>query len=554
MLTRLHIRHFGLIAEAEVTAANGFTVFTGETGAGKSMLIDALSLALGARGGAGFVRQGTDSASIEAEFTLPAKHALWPQLAEMGIENEDDTLTLRRQLLADGKTRCFMNGAKVTQAQLKDIGEQLVDIHGQQDQQILLRPVEHAGLLDRFGGHTTIADEVRTLASQWLNLQSQIEALQNRAAAREREIDLLTAFVAELDKLNPQPDEETALAEERQQLMQNQRLVSLMGDVVGSFGDGEMVLRLNSGHRRLSSAGDALGEEGTKLSERLADVITQLADVEADLQAFQRNTLPDNNRLEEVDGRLHALRAAARKHGVPVIELPAKAEAMRAELAQLQNMEESLAAFERDSKAVQATYVEAASRLSAARTSSATRLAEKIEGMLARLHMPQARFEARLIEGDGTPNLHGAEHVEFYVRTNPGSPYAPLVKAASGGEVSRLMLALEVVFFAMLPPQTLVFDEADTGVGGAVAEAMGQCLAELGKHHQVFAITHLPQVAACARAHLKISKMSDDTQTTTEVVALDGSAREDEIARMLAGAKITDAARAAARSLLEGGA
>lgn len=552
MLTRLYIRHFGLIAQAEVTAADGFTVFTGETGAGKSMLIDALSLALGARGGAGFVRQGTDSATIEAEFTLPASHSLWLQLTGLGVENEDDTLTLRRQLMADGKTRCLMNGCKVTQTQLKEIGEQLVDIHGQQDQQILLRPVAHAGLLDRFGGHTTIADEVRAYASQWQQLQQEITALQSRASAREREIDLLTTFVAELDKLNPQPDEETILADERQQLMQNQRLVGLMGEVVAAFGDGELVANLNSAQRRMNTAAEIAGEEGQKLADRMADLITQLADFEADLQTFQRDKLPDSSRLEEVDGRLHALRAAARKHGVPVVELIAKAEAMRTELHQLQNMEESLANFEKQSQEFAAKYAEAAARLSKARTQAAAKLAQKIEDMLGRLHMPQARFEARLQAGDGTPNIHGAEHVEFYVRTNPGSPYAPLVKAASGGEVSRLMLALEVVFFAMLPPQTLVFDEADTGVGGAVAEAMGQCLAELGKHHQVFAITHLPQVAACARAHLKISKMSDDTQTTTEVKALEGDARTDEIARMLAGAKITDAARAAARSLLEG--
>lgn len=553
MLAKLVIRNFGLIAHAEITAGAGFTVFTGETGAGKSMLIDALSLALGVRGGAGFVRADADSASIEATFHIPSQHRVRSRLEDHGIDHDDDELSLRRQMMADGKTRCFINGLKTTQQALKDIGEMLVDIHGQQDQQILMRPAMHTRLLDRFAGHLELADNVKKAYQHWAKIAQEITQLEAKEEAREKEIDLLQAYVAELDKLAPQEDEETALAEERQTLMAREQLVKTVGDVIATFGDGNMVSQLNWAQRRLAQVADKAGEEAVALTDRLADIASNLADVEADISRLTEMDMEDVQRLDMLDERLHKLRALARKHNVAVTELPQTQQQLQEQLNNLQNMSENLSKLQRDLTQAEKAFNALADELTAKRQKASIALAKKVEEVLAHLHMPHAKFKAELVahEQKHAPHASGHEDIEFYVQTNPGSPFAPLIKAASGGEISRIMLALEVVFFASMPNQTLIFDEVDTGVGGAVAEAVGRCLAQLGQSHQVFAITHLPQVAARAKAHLKIKKTTSGETTTTDIQALTAKSREDEIARMLAGADITSAARSAAKSLLE---
>jgi DNA repair protein RecN (Recombination protein N) len=552
MLERLFIRDFGLIAKTELTLTGGFTVFTGETGAGKSMLIDALSLALGARAGNGFIRTGAEQATIEATFALPPSHPVCKQLAAMAIELEDGTLTLRRVVGADGKTRCFANGVKITQSDMKDLGDSLTDIHGQHDHQMLLRPTAHPDLLDRFGGLRDQRKAVKAAYAAWRAAVAELEGLKTRAAERDREAALLAAYIAELEALDPQTGEETTLAEERQRLMAGEQLVTAFDGVRQALsGDVDVVSQLGRAERALGQVAAKGGADIEKLADRLSEVSTLVADVVADIEHAASTCEPDPQRLEQVEERLYALRDCARKHATTPDLLPQTLATLTQQADQLAHVEENMTRLEAAVAAARAEVTTACAALTKGREKAAKTLKGEVEAVLARLKMPDARFEARLIplaEDDYTAT--GAERVEFYVATNPGTPFAPLVKAASGGEVSRLMLALKVVFYQSMPAMTLVFDEIDTGVGGAVAEAVGLCMADIAKHHQVFAITHQPQVAARGAGHIRIAKAVTAGSTATSVAPLAGDDRLDEIARMLSGAEVTKAAREAAASLL----
>ena len=553
MLTRLFIRHFALIDEAELQFSSGFTVFTGETGAGKSMLIDALSLALGARGGIGFIHKEADQATIEATFELPAGHRLGEALAETGVDFEDDELVLRRQLLKDGKTRCFLNGCRISQAQLQAIGERLVDIHGQHDHQLLLRATSHGMLLDRFGGHLNLVEQVQGTYRQWHTAVTELQRLQEKSATREHELALLSSYVNELEAFRPQAGEEAELDEARRELMGRERTVGALQEALELFSESAPSAKWGRVEKALAALVGTAGDNLSGLLEQVSEAAALSADVEAALEQYASAAEPDPAQLEQVDERLHQLRQLARKHKVAPDDLLAKLEELQAELEQLENAETSMTDLEALVVKERAAFEKACQALTAARQKVAAVLAGKVEAVLAQLKMPTVRFAAQLQDLPNADwNRHGAEQVAFYVQTNPGTPLAPLVKAASGGEVSRLMLALKVVFFAALPSQTLIFDEVDTGVGGAVADAVGQCLRELARQHQVFAITHLPQVAAKGAAHVRISKQAGVDQTRTSVEALASAERLDEIARMLAGAEVTSAAREAAASLLKG--
>lgn len=551
MLQRLLIKNFGLIDQATLEFAEGLTVFTGETGAGKSMLIDAFSLVVGARGGIGFVKSGAKSATIEATFNVPPSHPAHALLDDMGIDLEGEPLTLRRQVLADGKTRCFAQGLHINQGQMATLGTQLADIHGQRDQQLLLQPRHHASLLDGFGRLEKETGTVRKSYADWRKNADELAALQAKSQRRDQEIELLTAYVEELRTLAPEAGEETELAEERQTRMRGEKAAASLQEAQTLFEEQSPTTMLGKVERALLSSSEGL-DEVQKLLDELTQAATMVAEVEANLTRVASSLVPDPTRLEAVDERLHTLRSLARKHNCTCDDLPEKLSELEAELERLENMSENMANLEKAEKETREKFNATCAVLTKARTKAASALGKAVQGELEKLKMPDARFNVRLEPLEQSAwNAGGAERVVFYVRMNPGAPEAPLEKAASGGEVSRLMLALKVVFFKAIPPQTLVFDEIDTGVGGAVADAMGRCLQELAGTHQVFAITHLPQVAARGQAHMQIAKQASKDTSQTNVLQLRDDTRLDEIARMLSGATLTASAKEAAASLLE---
>lgn len=553
MLQRLVIKNFALIKSAELQLADGLTVFTGETGAGKSMLIDALSLAVGARGGAGFIQEGAKSATIEATFELPPQHPSLTLAEDFGLDTEENQLIMRRQVNADGKTRCFANGLNITQGQMSELGDLLVDIHGQRDQQLLLRTQYHSALLDGFSSKPTVGAAVASAYKTWRELDDKLTALKDKASSREREIDLLNVYVDELSALAPKEGEEEELAAERQRLMQGEKIQTALDDARVIIDSTSASTQFGKAERLLHSFTDSFPEVA-ELVDQLAEAATLASEAENSIDALASSLEADPEALTNTDERLHQLRSLARKHNCTCDELPAKLDELQSTFETLQNLDVNMATLEADTQKAWEAFAHACAALTKQRTETATKLAKAVEDVLKTLKMPEVRFEARLETlAESGWNASGAERIAFYVRTNPGTPFAPLEKAASGGEVSRLMLALKVVFFASMPSQTLVFDEIDTGVGGAVADAMGLCLAELAKQHQVFAITHLPQVAAKGRAHMQIQKTAGEDYTQTQVVPLVADARRDEIARMLSGADLTDAAREAANSLLAAG-
>ena len=551
MLKRLLIKNFGLIDDAELAFTEGLTVFTGETGAGKSMLIDAFSLAIGARGGVGFVKKGAKSATIEATFQLPENHPVRPWLDDLGLDVDENALSLRRQVLTDGRTRCFAQGLHINQGQMEDIGTLLADIHGQRDQQLLLRPKHHARLLDGFARLHTESAAVAETHKAWRQTADDLRALQDKAQRRDQEIELLTAYVDELQTIAPETGEEADLAAERQTRMQGEKAAASLQEAGALLENDSPAAILAKAERALMAAG-ADFDEVQKLLEELAHAGTVAAEAEANVARVAASLTPDEARLEAVDERLHTLRSLARKHNCTCDELPEKQAELEADLQRLQNITENMAELEKAEQKTRQTFEAACAELSKKREKAAGELSEAVQRELQHLKMPDARFNARLEPLEQSAwSAGGAEKVAFYVQMNPGAPEAALEKAASGGEVSRLMLALKVVFFQNIPPQTLVFDEIDTGVGGAVADAMGQCLQKLAHQHQVFAITHLPQVAARGRAHMQILKQASKDTSRTNVQRLEDDTRLDEIARMLSGATLTAGAREAAASLLE---
>jgi DNA repair protein RecN (Recombination protein N) len=550
MLTRLHIRNIALIEKAELDLKTGLTVLTGETGAGKSMLMDALALAGGARANASLLRRGATQGVVEASFSLAkeAQKAILPILDEAGVSLENnDEITLRRVLEAE-KSNCFIDGMKVPQAVQKQVGDVLVDIHGQHEQQLLFKPSAHASLLDAFGGYGKIKTAVEEAYAQWKEVEDTRATLAQKASDRNYQLDVLRSFLDELKLLHPQIGEVDTLAEERQNLMSAEKNQQALQTALQSLSD-ETVSAINQAERALTSVSHPALES---LTNRVAELATLAADVAADLEQAADKLLPDPERLVVVDERLFALKDCARKHKCLPDELPDTYSRLQTEFDSLNNAEESLEALEKQAASLRQAFVTAAGALTKAREEAATKLQKQIHKILAPLKMADTVFEARLLPREAEAwNASGAETVSFYVATNKGAIPAPLEKVASGGEASRLLLALKTVMYLAMPSRTLVFDEIDTGVGGAVADAVGENLLALADKHQVLTITHQPQVAAKGQHHLKIEKQSSDTATQTTINELAvRDARLDEIARMLSGKDVTEAARLAAASLL----
>jgi len=550
MLCRLSIRDIVLIERLDIDFAPGLSVLTGETGAGKSILLDALSLALGARGDASLVRHGASQGQVSAVFDVPRNHPARAILAENALD-EDGDIILRRVQTADGRTRVFVNGQPSSVALMRDIGRALVEIHGQHDERALVDAAAHRDLLDAFGGHVGEARRVSAAWRQWRQAEDEQSRHRARVETAAREADWLRASVAELSRLDPQPDEEAGLADIRTAMMKAEKVVSEIRDA------GDVLSGPNSPMPQLASLFRRLQRKSAEAPELLDDVVRSLDEAlisldaaQAGVEAALRAAEFDPARLEKAEERLFALRAASRKFGVPVDDLASKRDGMAADLADLDAGEERLAVLASQAAAARQACEEAASHLSDLRAAAALGLTRAVMAELPALKLERAEFVVEMTSRVDNLAESGIDQVEFWVRTNPGTRPGPMMKVASGGELSRFLLALKVALADRGSAPTLVFDEIDTGVGGAVADAIGQRLARLAGRVQVLSVTHAPQVAARAATHLLIAKTGGDDRVSTWVAEMDRPARQEEIARMLAGATITEEARAAAERLL----
>ena len=562
MLTGLSIRDVVLIEKLDLLFGPGLTVLTGETGAGKSILLDSLGLALGARADAGLIRQGAPQAGVSARFQPPPGHPAHALLDELGLP-ADDEIVLRRSVEKTGRSRAWVNDAPVGAAALRQLGLLLVEVQGQHDQMGLADQAGHGKLLDGYG---TGADLLAGLAAAWRAWRAAEERLASARAAiaaARREEDFLRHAVTELHALAPEDGEETALAETRGRLQRGEKRAEAIEAALHELAPRDRrshppaaALRATSRvlERLKPTAAEAEHPETSVLAPIFAAIERAeeaIAEAETLLSRLAAEAEADPRLLERTEERLFALRAAARKHGVPVSALAGLLADLRDRLAALDHGEAEIGAMLRAVTASRSVYVAAAERVSAARRAAAARLEQAVAAELPPLRLDRARFFARvetLPENDW--GAHGADQVRFLISTNPGQAPGALGRVASGGELSRLMLALKVAFSAGGTVPTLVFDEVDSGIGGATAAAVGDRLARVADGVQVLVVTHSPQVAARGTTHLVVSKADRRGRTETSVTALEPAARREEIARMLAGETVTEAARAAAESLL----
>jgi len=550
MLSRLSIRDIVLIQKLDIDFASGLSVLTGETGAGKSILLDALSLALGARGDASLVRHGATQGQVSAVFDVPRNHPARQILIDNALDDDGDII-LRRVQTADGRTRVFVNDQPSSVTLMRDIGRALVEIHGQHDDRALVDAGAHRDVLDSFGGHL---GEVRACAEawrRWRDCEQELARHRARVEAAAREADYLRAAVAELSQLDPQPGEEAELAEVRTAMMRAEKIASDIQDAQ------DVLSGSNSPLPQLASLLRRLQRKAAEVPGLLDDVVTSLDEAMLSLDAAQsgvdaalRATEFDPQRLEKAEERLFALRAASRKHNVQVDELARLRDTMTADLADLDAGEDRLQALEKQAVAARDAYDGVAAHLSELRRTAALGLRNAVMAELPALKLERAEFIVEMSAEPDNRQQEGIDQIEFWVRTNPGTKPGPMMKIASGGELSRFLLALKVALADRGSAPTLVFDEIDTGVGGAVADAIGQRLARLASRVQVLSVTHAPQVAARAHTHFLIAKSGSTEQVSTSIAAMNRDARQEEIARMLAGATITDEARAAAERLL----
>jgi len=554
MLTSLSIRNVVLIEALDLEFEAGLGVLTGETGAGKSILLDALGLALGARADSGLVRTGEAQAGVTATFEpdsdMAARIAALADDAGVSVE-PGEPLIIRRMVKADGGSRAFLNDQPCSAALLREVGGLLVEIHGQHDDRGLINPAGHRALLDAFGRCDSGA--VARAHEAWRTAADALDRAREDVANAARDRDYLAHVVAELNAFAPEPGEEAALAEERATMQKGARLgedLTVLAELLGGS-DGSLA-QLRQAARRL----DRIAADHPLLGQALAALdraVIEASEAEEHLDRAAEAMAFDPARLEAAEARLFDLRALARKHQVQPDDLAALTQELAARFARIEAGAEGLVALEQAAQAAQADYEAAAQALSERRREAAARLDAAVAGELAPLKLDAAKFRTAV---DPLPPAnwgpHGADRVEFEISTNPGAPFAPLIRIASGGELSRFILALKVALAEAGGARTMIFDEIDRGVGGAVASAIGDRLARLAGDGQVIVVTHSPQVAARGRAHMLIAKSSHGTVTRTDVRPLDDAGRREEIARMLSGAGITDEARAQAERLLEG--
>jgi DNA repair protein RecN (Recombination protein N) len=552
MLTRLSIRDIVLIDRLDIEFASGLSALTGETGAGKSILLDAFALALGGRGDASLVRQGAEQGQVIAVFDTPANHPARALLRANEI-TADDELILRRVQLSDGRTRAFINDQPVGVQALRNLGSALVEIHGQHDDRALVDASTHRRLLDAFGGLEQAAATVEQLWTARREAEDAVATHRAQVERAQREADWLRHAVQELSELAAEAGEETALAERRAAMIQVEKVTEDLRDAYAAVaGTQSPVPALSAAVRRLErrqTQAPGFIEPAVKAFDTALNAIEE---ARTHLERALRAADQDPRALERIEERLFALRAAGRKYNVAVDKLAALGQRYAADLALIDAGAEQLAALERAANDAKERYAAAAAQLSEQRRQAAEKLDKAVNAELKPLKLDRASFSTEILSESETAGPNGFDRIEFWVRTNPGTRPGPLMKVASGGELARFLLALKVVLADRGSAPTLVFDEIDTGVGGAVADAIGVRLARLGRRVQALAVTHAPQVAARADHHYLITKDALDRgkRVATRVNELATGHRREEIARMLAGAEITEEARAAAERLI----
>lgn len=558
MLAHLSIRDIVLIDRLDVDFAGRLSVLTGETGAGKSIVLDSFALALGGRGDAGLVRDGAEQGQVVAAFDLPKKHPARVFLRANDLAPEDGgDVILRRVQFPDGRTRAFINDRPVSVQMLRELGGRLVEIHGQHDDRALVDPAAHRDLLDAFGSSSELAESVRGLWQAWRETETKVTAERARQERARRDEDYVRNAVDELTKLAPQPGEETALADRRASLMRAEKVADDLKDALDSIsGNDAAVPQIASALRRLErrqqEASDIVGGP----AKALAAALNFIEEARSGLEAALRLADYDPLELERNEERLFALRAAGRKYNSPVDRLPEVAARFAGDLLSIDKGEEKLKALELAAKKAEADFRELSEKLSGMRKAAAAKLDKAVKKELPPLKLERAEFITEIETDAAAPGPDGIDRVEFWVRTNPGARPGPMMKVASGGELARFLLALKVVLADRGSAPTLVFDEIDTGVGGAVSDAIGARLAKLAEKVQVLTVTHAPQVAARAANHFMVAKdvTGGGKRVSTRIVPLDEPRRREEVARMLSGADVTDEARKAADRLIAGAA
>lgn len=557
MLATLSIRDIVLIEKLDLTLSEGLTVLTGETGAGKSILLDAVSLALGGRGDGALVRHGQPKGQVTLTFDLLPDHPAHAVLSAAELPDEGP-LVIRRIQMADGRTRASVNEEAVSVQTLRQIGASLVELHGQHDDRAMVDPASHRLLLDAFGGLSAQAFDVGRLWRIWRDAQEEAGAERERLDAAAREADFTRHAVEELTALAPEPGEEAALSERRSAMMRSEKIAGDLDEALDAVAGGSSpVPSLAAAVRRLERRAGEAQDLVRPAVEAIDQALDALESARHHLEAARADAAFDPRELERIEERLFALRAAARKYQASADDLPAVAARYLAELERLDRSAATLARLEAAVAEAAAAYRASAEKLSRGRHEAAAVLDAAVGAELAPLKLERAAFITRVTSASEAAGPGGFDQVEFWVRTNPGTRPGALMKVASGGELARFLLALKVVLADRGSAPTLIFDEIDTGVGGAVADAIGQRLARLAGKVQVLCVTHAPQVAARARHHLLIAKASareeaaPDAPVTTRVDTLTAANRREEIARMLAGATVTNEARAAAERLLK---
>jgi DNA repair protein RecN (Recombination protein N) len=548
MLRHLAVHNVVLVERLELEFEPGLGVLTGETGAGKSILLDALGLALGARADAALVRAGQDGAAVSAEIDLPSTHPVYALLEEQGVEVDSaEPLIVRRTARSDGGSRAFVGGSAVPAGLLRDLGALAVEVHGQHDDRGLLNPKGHRTLLDALG--KLDARAVETAWAEVTGAEAELATVRAEAAAAERDREYLEHACAEIEALAPEEGEETRLAEERTAMQAGLKAGESLTGLDELLGGSEGALALLRQAARRIERGAA---DHPLLAEALAALdrsVIEASEAEDRINRAADALAFDPARLEQVEARLFDIRGLARKHRVEPDALAGLGEQMRAQLAAIEAGGERIAELDRQLVAAREAYSAAAAQLREARHAAASRLDSAVAAELVPLKLDSARFRTAISAVEAGPS--GTDRVEFEVSTNPGAPFGPLTRIASGGELSRFILALKVALAEAGSAATMIFDEVDRGVGGAVASAIGERLARLAEQSQVLVVTHSPQVAARAAHHYRIEKSHGDGGSRTTVRKLDEGERREEIARMLSGASITEEARAQAAKLLE---
>ena len=551
MLRALSVRDLLIVDRLDVELAPGLCVLTGETGAGKSILLDALGVALGARADTGLLRPGADRAHVAAEFELPLDHPALRLAEENGVDADGATLVLRRALGRDGRSRASLNDQPVSAGLLRKAGALMVEVQGQNETRGLLDPATHCGFLDAFAGIEADASDVAARWAAWSERRAALAVAENEAARSAADRDYVGHAAAELEELSPEAGEGAQLSAERARLRDAEQLASSLaaGADALSGGDGPAA-RLATAERMLARGAATAADRLAPVLAALARASAEAAEAEAALASAIRDLSPDPARLERVEERLFGLRAMARKHRVDVDALVEVREGLADRLRVLEGGTRNLASLRDAAADARDVYRKSARALGARRAAAAAELDRVVTAELAPLKL-RAAFRTAVAELDEADwGRGGSERVRFEVRTNPGHPAGPLHRVASGGELGRFLLALRVVLSRSRPAPVLIFDEVDRGLGGATADAVGERLAELGREGQVLVVTHSPQVAARADAHWRVEKRDTAVGAAVRVTALDGEGRREEIARMLAGARVTQEARAAADRLI----